>query len=463
MVRPKNERQQMNNFENEIGKTANRIASRLGWFGALLLTAVVSGCGSGGGDAILGGVGVLPPVQIVAGPSGIILPGDVCAISGVDIPTVTATDPTNGNSSVTTSTGIAGGGKSISATFSLPMNPATINTTSVTLTPSGGSVLIPASIAYGASTNVATLTTSAALLPLTTYTGSISAAVTSSKGFNMPCAITWSFTTTTLPSVGLAPVNLGTATPFAIASAAGLTNTPTVPLSHINGNVVLDPTATCNAVAVNTAGGFGLCGGMAPILTGTVISPLFNKGVTSASIMADLKSAYNSILPANLPGATVLGCGTIGSAGAAGAGLGCSGNATLPPGVYISATNSSIGVTGTLTLDGKGDTNSRFVFQAASTLTTAAATVPGVAASQIVLINGAKASNVWWQVGSSATIGTYSIFNGNILADTTITMGAGSTSCGRLLAGAVTTSGAFTFDTNIVSVPGNPFSPAGCQ
>ena len=225
---------------------------------------------------------------------------------------------------------------------------------------------------------------------------------------------------------------------------------------------MLDPTATCNAVTVDAVGGFGLCNGMAPTLTGKVISPLFNTGVTSTAIKADLNTAYINLMPAKLPGATVLGCGTIGTSGGAGALIGCAGNATLPPGVYISATSSSIGVTGILTLDGQGDSNARFVFQAPSTLTTAAGAV-GTPGSQIVLINGAKASNVWWQVGSSATIGTYAIFNGNILADTSITLGTSSTSCGRLLAGAITASGAFTFDTNVVSVPGNANAPPGCQ
>jgi hypothetical protein len=55
------------------------------------------------------------------------------------------------------------------------------------------------------------------------------------------------------------------------------------------------------------------------------------------------------------------------------------------------------------------------------------------------------------------------IFMGNVLADTSITMNTGSTSCGRLLAGAVTSSGAFTFDSNVVSVPGHPDAPAGCE
>jgi len=260
------------------------------------------------------------------------------------------------------------------------------------------------------------------------------------------------FKTATLAATGLAPVNLGLATPFAIASAAGVNNTGA---TTINGDVVLDPTTTCNAVPVNAAGGFDLCAGSAPTLNGTVISPLYpDAGATSGAIKADLLAAYNSIMPASLPGATVLGCGTVGTGGGAGAGIGCAGNATLPPGVYISATASTIGVTGVLTLDGQGDANAQFVFQAPSALTTAAGP-PGAPGSEIRLINGAKASNVWWQVGSSATIGTYTIFQGNVLADTTITMGTSSTSCGRLLAGAVTASGAFVFDSNVVSVPGN--------
>jgi len=147
----------------------------------------------------------------------------------------------------------------------------------------------------------------------------------------------------------------------------------------------------------------------------------------------------------------VLGCGTIGTGGAAGALPGCAGDATLAPGGYLSATGSTIGVTGVLTLDGQGDANAQCVFQVPSALTTAA----GAPGSEIRLVNGAKASNVWWQIGSSATIGTYARFQGNVLAGTTITMGTGAASRGRLMAGAVTASGAFTFDSNVVSVPGN--------
>ena len=247
-------------------------------------------------------------------------------------------------------------------------------------------------------------------------------------------------------------VDLGLAATFAIASAAGIDNTG---VTHINGDIVLDPDYTCNDVPSDNAGGFGLCEGFPPTTSGEVITNTYPDTVTSAAIMADLKAAYLGIMKANLPGATVLGCETIGSQGDAGALIGCAGNAILAPGVYISSKDSSIGVAGVLTLDGQGNENAKFVFQApSSTLITASGSL-GFPLSEIKLINGTKASNVWWQVGSSATIGAYSIFVGNVLADASITMETGATSCGRLLAGAFTSSGAFVFDSNIVSVPGN--------
>ena len=94
---------------------------------------------------------------------------------------------------------------------------------------------------------------------------------------------------------------------------------------------------------------------------------------------------------------------------------------------------SSLGLTGTLTLDAQGDPNAVFVFQAGSTLITASA-------SQVRLVNGAQACNVFWKVGSSATLGTGTVMAGNILALTSITMNDGVTLHGRALArnGAVT-------------------------
>jgi hypothetical protein len=107
------------------------------------------------------------------------------------------------------------------------------------------------------------------------------------------------------------------------------------------------------------------------------------------------------------------------------------GGSTLTQGVYNSA--SSLGLTGTLTLDAEGDANAVFIFQAGSTLTTASG-------SHVNLVNGAQPCNVFWQVGSSATLGTGSVFTGNVLALTSISVTDGVTVAGRLLArnGAVT-------------------------
>ena len=101
------------------------------------------------------------------------------------------------------------------------------------------------------------------------------------------------------------------------------------------------------------------------------------------------------------------------------------GGMTLGPGVYFFA--SSAQLTGTLTLTGKGDASSQFIFQIGSTLTTASA-------SSVVLAKGANACNVFWQVGSSATLGTTTKFQGNILASASVTANNGVAVRGGLYA-----------------------------
>lgn len=116
------------------------------------------------------------------------------------------------------------------------------------------------------------------------------------------------------------------------------------------------------------------------------------------------------------------------------------GGLTLASGVYHN--NSSFALTGTLTLDGGGDPNAVWIFQAGSTLITAAG-------STVNLIGGAQASHIFWQVGSSATLGTGTDFAGTILAQASITLNAGATVDGRLLA----QSGAVTLDQNEIAAP----------
>jgi LPXTG-motif cell wall-anchored protein len=115
------------------------------------------------------------------------------------------------------------------------------------------------------------------------------------------------------------------------------------------------------------------------------------------------------------------------------------GGLTLTDGVY---TGPTLGLTGALTLDAQGNSSAVFVFQAASTLITASA-------SSVVLINGADPCTVYWQVGSSATIGTGSQFVGTVLALTAVSAQTGATVVGRLFA----RNAAVTLDTNTITRP----------
>jgi len=137
----------------------------------------------------------------------------------------------------------------------------------------------------------------------------------------------------------------------------------------------------------------------------------------AAQAQIDLTAAYNALV--------ALPCGTTIVADL--------GGTTITPGVYCSA--SSVGVTVTVTLNGGGDPDARFVIKAGSTLTTA---------GSVALTNGTQAKNVWWQVGSSATLGTASAWKGNILAQITITLNDNANLLGRALA----RTGAVTLGTN---------------
>jgi hypothetical protein len=142
----------------------------------------------------------------------------------------------------------------------------------------------------------------------------------------------------------------------------------------------------------------------------------------------DLTTAYNYAAAA--PGGAVLTADI--------------GGETLAPGVYkTTSAQPSLGITGDLTLDGGGDSNAVWIFQIVSSLTTAATN------SQVILTNGATAQNVFWQVGSSATLGTTTTFAGSIMAQASVTLGTGATLNGRALA----RTGAVTLLSNPVNVP----------
>ena len=199
-----------------------------------------------------------------------------------------------------------------------------------------------------------------------------------------------------------APVGLGTADSFAVLASSTITNTgPTT----ITGNLGLSP-------------GTAVTGSQSITLHGT---PHVTDAVAGQA-QSDLITAYNDAAnrPTDANNSADLG------------------GHTLTPGVYRSA--SSLGLTGDLTLDARGDPSAVFIFQVGSALTTASG-------SRVVFLGGAQACNVYWQVGSSATLGTSSLFGGSILALTSITVNTGATVDGRTLA----RNGAVTLDTNTIS------------
>ena len=186
----------------------------------------------------------------------------------------------------------------------------------------------------------------------------------------------------TSPSHAQAP-DLGTAASFGVLGGSTVTNTGS---SVITGNLGVSP-----GTAIT---------GFPP---GTVTGTIYSAGAVAAQAQIDNTTAYNFL--ASRPTTVDLTGQNLG-------GL------TLVPGVYNFS--SSAQLTGILTLNGLGNPNSVFIFNIGSTLTTASA-------STVLLINGAQGGNVFWRVGSSATLGTTTSFTGDILALTSITLNTGAT------------------------------------
>ncbi len=207
--------------------------------------------------------------------------------------------------------------------------------------------------------------------------------------------------------------DIGTAGNYAVLAAATVTNTGP---SWITGQIGLSPGTSITGFP----GSLGATSGHQDIANGAAGQAMID--LNTAYLSAQGRTPFTS-LSGDLGGRTLVG------------------------GTY--RYSSSAQLTGTLVLDGAGSTTNLWVFQIGSSLTTASS-------SRVTLINGAQPCDVFWQVGSSATIGTSTTFVGNILADTSITMTTGATLNGRALAGAVTSSGAVTLDTNRI------IQPSGC-
>ncbi|HXJ74093.1 MAG TPA: ice-binding family protein, partial [Candidatus Dormibacteraeota bacterium] len=227
-----------------------------------------------------------------------------------------------------------------------------------------------------------------------------------SEGLGIPCR--------TSGQPGQPPLSLGSASPFAVLAGSTVTSTGG---TTVNGDLGLSP-----GTAVT---------GFPP---GVVNGAIHAGDAVAAQAQLDLTSAYNDAAGRTVGAITVAGN---------------LGGQTLTPGLYKSTSSLEIS-SGDLTLDAQGDANAVFIFQMGSTLTT-------TSGRQVILSGGARAANIFWQVGSSATLGTTSVMKGNILALASITLTTGATLEGRALA----RTAAVTLDANTIglAIPADTTAP----
>jgi Ice-binding-like/Bacterial Ig-like domain len=292
----------------------------------------------------------------------------------------------------------------IVATFNQAMNPATISTTTFTLTsPGTPPVAVAGAIVYNPSIYAATFTPTNPLALNTVYTATITTGAQDLAGNTLAANYVWTFTTSATACQATVP--LGTACMFGILAAtpAVANSGPTI----VTGDIGIYPASSITGFPPGT-------------LTGTE----YAGDAVAQTAQSDLTTAYDyaagatggAILPADI------------------------GGETLAPGVYkTTSAQPSLGITGNLTLSGNGV----YIFQIVSTLTTAANN------SDVILSGGATAQDVFWQVGSSATLGTTTTFAGTIMAQASVSLGTGATLNGRALA----RTGAVTLLSNPVNVP----------
>jgi hypothetical protein len=209
---------------------------------------------------------------------------------------------------------------------------------------------------------------------------------------------------------------LGSTAGFAVFAGSTVTNASGT-VSTITGDLGTYPSTTA-------------IGPTPPVVVGA-----FHLGDTVAqTAAADVVTLYNGLTPASMPGCTSL----------TGTDLG---GLTLAPGIYCFSTSAQL--TGALVLDAQANPNAEWFFQIGSTLTTGAL---GATPASVTVINGGNPCNAFWQVGSSATLGTNTRFSGNIVALASVTLVTGATLVGRALA----ETGAVAMDTNTVSIAACP-------
>ena len=313
-------------------------------------------------------------------------------------PTVVSVAPPNGAAGICPNTLVV-------ATFSEAMNPATINTTTFTLT-APGPTPVTGTVTYSVSSYAATFTPTSPLALDTLYTATITTGAQDLAGDGLASDYVWTFTTSVTACQGTVP--LGTACMFGILGGSTVTNSGAS--TFVSGDIGVWPgTAVTGFTPANYSG------------------TIYAGDAVAQTAQGDLTTAYNYAAAA--PGGAVLPADI--------------GGETLAPGVYeTTSAQPSLGITGNLTLSGNGV----YIFQIVSTLTTAANN------SDVILSGGATSEDVFWQVGSSATLGTTTTFAGTIMAQASVSLDTGATLNGRALA----RTGAVTLLSNQVNVPPCP-------
>lgn len=334
-------------------------------------------------------------------------------------PMVISTDPADLDTEVSLN-------QIVTATFNEQMNPETITPASFILV-EGGTTLAGA-LSYNGNNATLSFEPTNSLRVSTSYTATIKSTVKDLLGNALQEDYVWTFSTGALPESPEA-IDLKTVARFGIIAGLGVSNNAGNSEIHdldvgIYPGTRSSVTGFPPAIVVNGA-----------IYASDDISP---PGVAAMLLDAkdDLTEAYLAAEGATDPApATVAGD---------------QGGKTLAPGIYKS-TSTLLIQNGDLTLDAQGDENAVWIFQIASDFTTVGTgPFPSPSGGNVILTGGARADNIIWQVGSSATIGDYTSFKGNILVLETITMGAYSQADGRMLArnGSVTMT-----STNIINKP----------
>jgi hypothetical protein len=313
-------------------------------------------------------------------------------------PRVTAVSPLAG------ATGVALDSR-VRATFSGPMDAATLTTSTFTLTSGATAAPILGTVSYVDLSAV--FTPSSLLATNTLFTATVTTGAKSAAGIALASKRTWTFSTGVTATPSLA-VNLGTAGNFAILSKSGIS---TVPASAITGDIAVSPAPATYIT------GFALIADSTNVfarssqVTGKVYAADYAAPTPSnlTTAVSDMQLAYTDAA-GRAPDVTELGAGNIGGM-------------TLAPGVYKWSSGLLIPTNLTLT----GNASSIWIFQIGQGLTMSSG-------KRITLAGGALAKNVFWQVAGAVEIGTTAHLEGIVLTQTAVALRTGASLKGRLLA-----------------------------